>query len=156
MKKNLKIMRSKIHFIKNIILTLIFMSCMQFAISSEHESSRSQKIIDGCWEISQHKLDTGISSKMMSGMSKTINCLETAIIENMLVLVGDDRREDITARVKEFSRATGNLNYPIDNERIDCTPSCGSMYRVTNMGVIADHLSSMLENVINAREELGL
>jgi hypothetical protein len=113
----------------------------------------SEKIIEHCWAISQHKLDTGITSEMINGTGDVIDCLEGAIVENMIALVGVKRRDEIKKRVNEFSSAVGNLNYPINNEQKDCVPLCGTMYRVTNMGVIAEFLGEMLKNVINARNE---
>ena len=116
----------------------------------------SKKIIENCWAISRKKLDTGITSKMIRGAGDVIDCLEGAIVENMIALVGVKRRDEIKKRVDEFSTAISNLHYPINNERKDCVPNCGSLYTVSSMGVIAGFLEEMLKNVVIARNEYQL
>ena len=113
----------------------------------------SKKIIENCWAISRKKLDTGITSKMIRGAGEVIDCLEGAIVENMIALVGVKRRDEIKKRVDEFSTAISNLHYPINNERKDCVPNCGTLYTVSSMGVIAGFLEEMLKNVVIARNE---
>ena len=90
---------------------------------------------------------------MIRGAGDVIDCLEGAIVENMIALVGVKRRDEIKKRVDEFSTAISNLHYPINNERKDCVPNCGSLYTVSSMGVIAGFLEEMLKNVVIARNE---
>jgi len=113
----------------------------------------SKKIIENCWAISREKLDTGITSKMIRGAGDVIDCLEGAIVENMIALVGVKRRDEIKKRVDEFSSAVSNLHYPINNERKDCFPNCGTLYTVSSMGVIAEFLEEMLKYVVIVRKE---
>ena len=71
----------------------------------------------------------------------------------MIALVGVKRREEIKKRVDEFSSAVSNLHYPINNERKNCVPNCGTLYTVSSMGVIAEFLEVMLKYVVIARKE---
>jgi len=61
---------------------------------------------------------------MIRGAGDVIDCLEGAIVENMIALVGVKRKDEIKNWVDEFSSAVSNLNYPINNERKDCVPNC--------------------------------
>jgi len=90
---------------------------------------------------------------MIRGAGDVIDCLEGAIVENMIALVGVKRKDEIKNWVDEFSSAVSNLNYPINNERKDCVPNCGALHTVASMGVIVEFLEEMLKNVVIARNE---
>jgi TPR repeat protein len=110
----------------------------------------SEDLVNWCWNISSFDNARGYVPLQMEDSRNTIQCLEEAIVENILLLIGSERRREIQEKVKNFSRAVDNLNYPINNEVKYCTPFCGTMYDVTDAGVIAEFLGEMLKNVIHA------
>lgn len=119
-------------------------------VPKNKELINSNKIIEKCWNISNLDNGQGNSNLIIVDTENTITCLEKAIVEHMVVLLGSERRDDIKQRVQKFITAAGDLHYPIDNERKDCTPLCGTMYPGMSMGAVAEFLGEILKHTIRA------
>lgn len=120
---------------------------------NSYKAIDSEKIIEQCWKISEEDRGSGVNSNMIDGAGKSIDCLESAIVENMVPLLGLKRREEIKNIVADFVEATGKLSFPIFNEVETCSPNCGTMYIIMPMGVTAKFLEKILHDVISQRNE---
>lgn len=111
-----------------------------------------------CKEQAEIGFASGITQKMLESHNDYNRCIQEIIIDLIAWTTTADKQL-IASNFKDLHRAHGNLVYHIFNSLKECSPFCGSMYRLYPSAsyneILADLLSS-IRSANNAPDQLIL
>ena len=115
----------------------------------------AQKIIDGCWKISQEKRDSGGTLEMREGAADTAACLEKAILDQTETLFDPQTlsRKDAQGQIDRLREAYEGYYDALLNHNRGCAPDCGSENQPVPSMEYAKVLEKMLRDIFEVREE---
>ena len=115
----------------------------------------AQKIIDGCWKISQEKRDSGVTPEMREGAADTVACLEKAIVDQTEILFDaqTQSRKEAQGQIDRLREAYEGYYDALLNHNRGCAPDCGSENQPGPNIEYAKLLEKMLRDMFDVREE---
>lgn len=129
-----------------LLLLFVFLFLAPETHANKLSSNVLQKhIIDTCWALSKKDRDSGITSRMMNGSYKTVNCLHKEIVRLSKPFFNKetDHQKFITELETSIENAY-SLNWLLFNGGCYQAP-CPTMFRASHISSVAH----MLEDILN-------
>ena len=117
-------------------------------------AEEAQRVIDGCWAISQEDRESGVTVTMANGTYRTIKCMERAVLDltEPMFDPNDVPREKISGWLDELGalRAFYSALY---EKNISCVSHCGTIQLTRYAIPHAQLLESMIRDILATRED---
>ena len=138
---------------RTIILALLMACTMQVGAVQAADTDFGQALRDKaiCETNAQNQMDTGITSNMIKASIDIVDCQESILI-NLIVQTTTLSRNDAEIKINEMRKAYTSINYNIYNNRAECAPSCGTMFRLFPFAGYFRILDDLFDDIADAND----
>ncbi|MBF0251399.1 MAG: hypothetical protein HQL35_12315 [Alphaproteobacteria bacterium] len=117
----------------------------------------AEELIQHCWDISEEKRASGVTSVMREGHLDTALCLENEIIAHgSALLTTPPSKEDLQKLLETLRFTYGGLYWDMFNGNRGCNPSCGTLNHTRHNWELAKLYEKILGDIIELRKKYGV
>jgi hypothetical protein len=138
------------------LVTLTLGFSVAFAQDGGWQEIDADALVAQCWALSQEDRDSGITSRMQQGTTKTLECLKEEIIRQGTEFLGRQgmSEAEIGQTLEEISAPYGRLYWAMYNSHKGCEMGgCGTMYHVLPGLALANLHETILRDLVTQRNE---
>jgi hypothetical protein len=138
-----------------VLISLLVLAPGLSAPSAAYEPVDAEKLIKGCWDISEEKRSSGATGTMRHGAAITLGCMEKVIVDQSKAIFDPKYMspEKIQKHLDQIQIGTQKIYWALYNGHDRCPEVCGTMNHLLHLPPNIDVLEQIIRDIARERNQ---